>query len=43
MKDALENKLHKLACAGTITLEQAQKEIASDWIAAYRKYVKHGR
>lgn len=38
-KDALENRLHKLACAGSLPLEQAQKEMAADWIAAYQKYV----
>jgi hypothetical protein len=36
VKDALENQLHKLVCAGTITLEQAQTEISTDWIASYK-------
>src|ERR1700730_16236363 len=27
-KDVLENKLHKLVCAGTLTLQEAQDEIA---------------
>jgi len=39
VKDALENRLHKLVCDGTLTLEHAQSEIATDWIAAYYKYV----
>lgn len=38
-KDALEDRLHALVCAGTVDLKQAQKDIAVDWIAAYKKYV----
>jgi len=40
MKDTLENKLHKLVCAGQLPLAQAQKEIATDWRVAYQKYMK---
>jgi len=40
LKDALENKLHKMICAGQIDMATAQKEIATDWVAAYNKYVK---
>ena len=36
-KDWLENRLHKEVCAGTITLDEAQKEIRDDWYAAYLK------
>ncbi len=39
VKDKLENKLHDLICSGQIPVEQAQKEIAADWIKAYEKYV----
>lgn len=39
VKDKLENRLHKLVCAGTITLDEAQKAIAADWKTAYCKYV----
>jgi len=39
-KDWLENELHKEVCAGTITLENAQKEILDDWYAAYLKRKK---
>jgi hypothetical protein len=39
VKDKLENYLHVEACAGHIPIEQAQKEIAEDWIVAYRKYL----
>jgi hypothetical protein len=31
--------LHVEACAGHIPIEQVQKEIAEDWIVAYRKYL----
>jgi 5-methylcytosine-specific restriction endonuclease McrA len=39
-KDKLENTLHSMVCKGQISLEQAQKEISTDWISAYGKYVK---
>ena len=39
IKDELENRLHKLVCAGTITLPEAQNAITSNWIKAYEKYV----
>jgi hypothetical protein len=38
-KDALEERLHQMVCAGDIDLPTAQKAIASDWIAAYKKYL----
>jgi len=38
-KDQLENKLHSLVCAKTITLQEAQDAISSNWIDAYNKYV----
>ncbi|MBL8179904.1 MAG: zf-HC2 domain-containing protein [Bryobacterales bacterium] len=38
VKDALEDRLRELVCAGGIELEQAQRDIANDWIAAYKKY-----
>jgi len=38
VKDALENQLRRLVCAGQIDLPTAQHDIAADWIAAYRKY-----
>src|SRR5262249_46719765 len=37
VKDALERKLHKLVCAGQLDLKTAQREIASDWIEAYKE------
>jgi hypothetical protein len=35
VKDALEERLHQLVCSGTLDLPTAQREIATDWIAAY--------
>jgi hypothetical protein len=37
-KDALENTLHDLVCAGSLNLAAAQLAIASNWYAAYVKY-----
>jgi hypothetical protein len=39
VKDRLENKLHKLVCAGRLDLHEAQQEIAADWVKAYNRYV----
>ena len=39
VKDQLENYLHVEVCAGRIAVPDAQKAIAADWIAAYRKYL----
>ena len=41
-KDQLENKLHDLVCAGRLTLAQAQQAEATDWRAAWTKYVGQG-
>lgn len=38
VKDALEERLHEMVCAGTLDLSTAQSDIANDWIAAYKKY-----
>lgn len=38
-KDTLEAKLCRLVCDGRVPLAEAQREIATDWIAAYRKYI----
>ena len=38
-KDVLENTLHDLVCAGKLELATAQRDIATDWYAAYVKYV----
>jgi len=39
VKDALENRLHEMVCNGELPLETAQHDIATDWIAAYKKYM----
>ena len=39
MKDWVENTLHTLVCAGTMTLATAQDLIATDWWSAYETYV----
>jgi hypothetical protein len=38
-KDKLENRLHELVCTGQILVEDAQRAIAQDWIAAYQHFV----
>ena len=38
-KDALEQKLLGLVCAGTLTVKQAQTAIKKNWVAAYQQYV----
>jgi hypothetical protein len=38
VKDALEERLHEMVCAGELDLATAQRDIATDWIAAYKKY-----
>jgi len=43
VKDALENRLHRLVCAHRIALKVAQDAIAMDWIAAYQQYMPRRR
>ena len=38
VKDALEERLHQMVCAGKLDLPTAQHDISTDWIAAYKKY-----
>jgi len=38
-KDRLERVLNGFVCRGSMRLAQAQRLIASDWVAAYRKYL----
>jgi hypothetical protein len=38
VKDALEDHLRNLVCAGQLDLATAQQEIAVNWIEAYKKY-----
>jgi len=39
LKNRLERRLRRMVCNGKLTLEAAQREIASDWIKAYQRYV----
>jgi hypothetical protein len=41
VKDELENRMHEEVCAGDLGLAEAQREIAKDWIAAFRKRFVH--
>jgi hypothetical protein len=38
-KDALEERLHQLVCGRELDLAVAQRDIANDWIAAYKKHL----
>jgi hypothetical protein len=38
VKDQLEDRLHRMVCEGKVPLEQAQRDIADNWISAYKKY-----
>jgi Putative zinc-finger len=40
VKDALEDRLHEMVCRGDMDLATAQREISTDWIAAYKKYFR---
>ena len=43
VKDQLEDHLHDLVCQGKVQLATAQNDIASDWIAAYKRYFNTDR
>jgi hypothetical protein len=38
VKDDLEDRLREMVCKGDLDLAQAQREIASNWIGAYKRY-----
>ncbi len=38
VKDALEEHLHEMVCTGNLDLSTAQRDISTDWIAAYKRY-----
>jgi hypothetical protein len=40
-KDKVENYLHAEVCSGSLTFDQAQREIAEDWYRAYQASVPH--
>ena len=37
VKDELERHLRRLVCQGAVDLAAAQRELAGDWIAAYKR------
>ena len=39
VKDVLEKRLHRMVCAGDLSLRHAQRQEAANWVAAYRRYV----
>ena len=43
VKDQLEEMLPRLVCEGSVELPAAQRDIATDWIAAYKKYFRTER
>jgi hypothetical protein len=36
-KDRLENRLHRIVCAGALTLSAAQRQIATNWVKSYHR------
>ena len=40
-KDKVENYLHAEVCSGSLTLDQAQREIVEDWYRVYQTSVPH--
>ena len=38
-KDVIETHLKSMVCKGQITLAEAQRAIATDWIGAYRQFI----
>jgi hypothetical protein len=43
VKDELERLFHRQVCEGKLDLTTAQREMASDWIAAYKRYFETDR
>jgi hypothetical protein len=43
VKDELEDLLPRLVCSGAVALADAQRDIARNWIAAYKKYFQTDR
>ena len=39
-KDQVENYLHDQVCSGNMTLAEAQRQIATDWVAVYNQMPK---
>jgi anti-sigma factor RsiW len=43
VKDALEDYLYNLVCKGQLDLATAQRDISTNWVAAYQKYFETER
>ncbi len=43
VKDELERHLRRMVCGGALDLATAQRDIATDWIGAYRRYFDTSR
>src|SRR4029079_4494534 len=43
VKDALEEHLRELVCTNQVTLADAQRDISTDWISAYKRYFNTDR
>ena len=43
VKDELEDLLRRMVCQGTLPLASAQRDMASNWIAAYKRYFHTSR
>jgi hypothetical protein len=43
VKDALDDRLREMVCDGQLDLATAQREIATNWIEAYKKYFNTDR
>jgi hypothetical protein len=41
IKDRLENELHRMVCAGEISLRDAQEQIRTNWIELYKRVFAH--
>lgn len=39
LKDRAENAAHKAVCAGTLSIREAQRQMANDWTVLYRQLV----
>lgn len=39
MKNRLERRMREIVCSGELELKHAQREIAADWVSAYKKYI----
>jgi hypothetical protein len=39
-KDELEDRLRELVCSGRLALAAAQRAVATNWVAAYRRFIR---